>query len=358
MDNQGLWSMVEDDVREIIERTAQGLRALEGATILVAGGSGFLSSYILDALAYANDHLWGDPCRLICVDNLSTGVSARVAHLEARPDFEFIHHDIVSPLAIDVPVDYIVHAAGLPSPPVYRKYPLQTIDVNVMGTRNLLELSREKAVKSFLYLSSSEIYGDPTHDATPTPEEYRGNVSCTGPRACYDESKRLAETLCMIYHHDFGVPVKIVRPFNVYGPRLRLDDGRVIADFISHALSGGPITLYSDGKATRSFCYISDAVAAMLLLLVSDYDGEAFNVGNDEEVTIGLVADEVNALFGGKPGLQLGKSMEADYLTDNPIRRCPSLTKLKHAIPWEPQVRLHEGLLRTVQWYMKDGISR
>jgi dTDP-glucose 4,6-dehydratase/UDP-glucuronate decarboxylase len=347
--------IVEEDVRDVCKRAGNHLESLSGSTLLVAGGGGFLPSYILDAVVYANDHLLSRPCQLVCVDNFITGLPERVAHLEIRPDVHFIRHDITTPLSIDQGIDYIIHAASIASPPLYRKYPLQTIDVNVLGTRNLLDLSRQKGVRGFLYLSSSEVYGDPSADAIPTPESYLGNVSCTGPRACYDESKRLAETLCMVYHREFGIPVNIVRPFNVYGPRLRLDDGRVIQDFLNDALNGRPITLYSDGMATRSFCYISDAVTAMLLLLLSNYRGDAFNVGNDEEVTIGVVAQRINDLFDGKPGISFARSGDVHYLSDNPQRRCPDLNKVKHAIPWKPVVSLRPGLQRTVQWHLEHS---
>lgn len=350
--------IVEEDVQNICQRVGSHLEALSGSTLLVAGAGGFLPSYFLDAVAYANDHLLDRPCQLVGVDNFITGLPERVAHLETRPDVQFIRHDITKPLSIDQGVDYIIHAASIASPPIYRKYPLQTIDVNVLGTRNLLDLSRQKKVQGFLYLSSSEIYGDPSADAVPTPERYLGNVSCTGPRACYDESKRLAETLCMVYYREFGIPVNIVRPFNVYGPRLRLDDGRVIPDFLKDALQGHPITLHSDGKVTRSFCYISDAVTAMLLLLLSDYRGETFNVGNDEETSIEAVARQINLLFDNKPGLSYAESADIHYLSDNPQRRCPDLNKAKHAIPWKPEVSLRSGLQRTVQWHLDHPRSR
>jgi dTDP-glucose 4,6-dehydratase/UDP-glucuronate decarboxylase len=353
-DNKSDVGIVEEDIQDISRRTNERLRALRGSTVLVAGGGGFLPSFFLDVLAYANDHFLDPACRIVCVDNFITGLPTRISHLQSRPDFEFITHDIARPLELDHAVDYVVHAASIASPPLYRKYPLQTVDVNVQGTRNLLELSRRNIAKSFLYLSSSEIYGDPTPDAIPTPETYRGYVSSTGPRACYDESKRLAETLCMIYFHEFGVPVKIVRPFNVYGPRLSLDDGRVIPDFIRDALRGNPITLFSDGKTTRSFCYVTDAVTAMLLLLLSDYNGQVFNVGNDEEVTIEFVARRINAVAGNTTGIRLVESDDERYLLDNPRRRCPDLTLLKQSICWKPAVELSQDLQRAIQWQLDE----
>lgn len=250
-------------------------------------------------------------------------------------------------------IDYIVHGASIASPVWYRKFPLETIDANVTGTRKLLDLGRKNKVKSFLYFSSSEIYGDPLRQYIPTEESYWGNVSSTGPRACYDESKRLAETLCMVYYRNFGVPVKIIRPFNVYGPGLRLDDGRVIPDFLNDVLNHRSITLLSNGRVTRSFCYIADAITAILLLLTSKVVGEAFNVGNDEEVTMIKLAKKLNQAAGGG-GINFATSKEKAYLTDNPQRRVPSLEKIKKTIHWVPQVPLSEGLKRMLKFY-KEG---
>lgn len=185
----------------------------------------------------------------------------------------------------------------------------------------------------------------------PTTEDYRGNVSSTGPRACYDESKRLGETICVSYHQLYGTPVKIVRPFNVYGPRLRLDDGRVIPDFMRDALERRPITLYSDGRVTRSFCYIADFVAGMILLLVADAVGEAYNLGNDEEVTIARVAEMVDEATGLRLGVRYATSADPVYLTDNPSRRSPNLDKVKDTVDWHPVIDLREGLRRTYDSY-------
>ncbi len=350
-----LSARIADDLEEILQRAPAGLRRLEGKTVVVAGGAGFLPSYLVDALAVANDRLLDAPCRVISIDNLSTGVAGRLEHLRNRDDVALLEQDIIEGVSLDEQPDYIVHAASIASPIWYRKYPLQTIDVNVNGTRNLLELAREHEVEGFLYLSSSEIYGDPPPERVPTSEEYWGHVSSTGPRACYDESKRLAEALCMTYFRLYETPVKLVRPFNVYGPRLRLDDGRVIPDLVSDALNGRPITLYSDGRATRSFCYISDFVTALILLLVADVAGEAYNVGHDQEVTIREAAEAVDRVSGRELGIRLKSSEDSDYLTDNPNRRSPDLSKTKATVDWNPEVDLEEGLRRTYQDYLETG---
>jgi UDP-glucuronate decarboxylase len=347
----GLSSTITADLEEITRRASDALQTLAGKTVLVAGGAGFLPSYLVDSLAFANEGLLNEPCRILSLDNFATGVAGRLQHLRGRDDVEFVERDVVEGVSLDERVHYIVHAASIASPTWYRQYPLETIDVNVTGTRHLLELAREQGVEGFLYLSSSEIYGDPPPERVPTPEDYWGHVSSTGPRACYDESKRLAEALCMTYYRLYGTPVKLVRPFNVYGPRLRLDDGRVIPDFLADALEGRPITLYSDGQVTRSFCYISDFVTAMILLLVADVAGEAFNVGNDEEVTIRTVAETMGMVSSNGEGIRFASSDDPHYLTDNPNRRSPDLRKTKAAIDWSPVISLEDGLRRTYLSY-------
>lgn len=344
--------VIREDVEAIAAELADVLAPLSGTTLLVTGGSGFLCSYLLDTVAWLNDSVLQAPCRVISVDNLRSGVAARVAHLADRPDFHFLSHDVSQPLHLDRPVDWILHGAGIASPTFYRKYPLETIDVNVSGTRHMLEIARH-GVRSILYISTSEIYGDPDPAFIPTREDYRGNVSCHGPRACYDESKRLAEALCTIYHDLYQVPIKVVRPFNVYGPGQRLDDRRIVPDLISAALDRRPLVLYSDGRATRSFCYASDAIRAMLVILLSNSNGEAFNIGNDErEISISDFAREL-ADVAGPPQLPVihQSSDDPHYLTDNPQRRCPDLAKLRTSFNWQPKVGLREGLRRTLHSY-------
>jgi len=349
--------IILEDVEKIAGELEPVLRALSGTTLLVTGGSGFLCSYFLDTIAYLNDHAWARPCHMICVDNLKSGHAQRITHLLTREDFRFIEADISRPVNEISQVDWIIHGASIASPTFYRLHPLETINVNVDGTRQMLELARQHEVRSMLYLSSSEIYGDPEPGWIPTPETYRGSVSCTGPRACYDESKRLAETLCTTYHRLYGTPVKIARPFNVYGPGQRLDDGRIIPDLMHSAVHRQPIVLYSDGRATRAFCYISDAIRAMWYVLCSDADGEVFNVGNDQqEVSIRELAELVRQIA-GPPWLEIEHRVSRDvhYLTDNPQRRCPDLTKLRSRFPWEPKVSLTEGLWRTLRSYLEES---
>lgn len=296
-------------------------------------------------------------CRVLAVNNFKTGLPERLAWIKGRRDIELRPGDVSIGCEPGEPVDWVIHGAGIASPPVYRQFPLETIDVNVNGTRHMLDLLR-RGGRGMLLLSSSEIYGDPDAAHIPTAEDFRGYVSSTGPRACYDESKRLGETLAMTYYRLYGSPVKIIRPFNVYGPGQRLDDGRIIPSLISAALQRQPIVLYGDGRATRSFCYVRDAIRGMLLVLLSRVSGEAFNVGNDEEISIGELA-RIAAGLDGPPELPIrfATSADGDYLSDNPLRRCPDLTKLRGLGAWEPQVKVREGLRRTLESYREGARS-
>jgi dTDP-glucose 4,6-dehydratase/UDP-glucuronate decarboxylase len=337
-----------EDLDEIVARASTSMRWLAGRSVLVAGAGGFIGAYICHAIARANDTLLERACSLICLDNFRTGTRDRLRSLEARSDCSIL--DVPLEDLVELGADVVVHAASIASPPVYRRFPLETIEVNVLGTWNLLRLAQERSAASFLHLSSSEVYGDPDEDAIPTGEEYVGRVSFTGPRACYDESKRLSETLCRLYFERHGLNVKVVRPFNVYGPTLRLDDGRIIPDLFRQGLEGGPLVLHSDGTPTRSFCYVTDFVAASLQVLASDRNGEAFNVGTPEEISIRAVATLIGELLGVQE-IRTVTSGDGRYLTDNPQRRCPDIRKIRDQIGWTPQVPLREGLRRTASYY-------
>ena len=226
-------AIVEEDIKTIVRTLGDGVRALEGKTVLISGGSGFLGSYFLTVFAYLNKTLFRKPCRVFTLDNYVTGTRRNPLGDVADPNFTFLKGDICEPLRIHGPIDYIIHMAGIASPVYYIKYPLETIHTATIGTENLLKLAREKKSKKFLFFSSSEIYGDPAPEFVPTPETYRGHVSSIGPRACYDESKRLGETLCMVYHSLYKVPIVVARPFNVYGPGMKREDRRVIPQFLA-----------------------------------------------------------------------------------------------------------------------------
>lgn len=346
--------VIQEDVSKISQENQEILKKMEGATLLISGGGGFLGSYILDIISYCNDNLFKVPCKVICIENFITGVPERIKHLDGNEHISIINKDISRETIISEKIDYIIHCAGIASPTFYRKYPIETIEVNVLGLKNLLEIAKVNKLGSFLYFSTSEIYGNPAPGNIPTPETYNGNVSCTGPRACYDESKRLGETLCINYFNQYGIPIKVVRPFNVYGPGLRLEDRRVIPDYFNDAFKKKEIAVFSDGSPTRSFCYISDAIAGFLKAFLSDYNGEAFNIGNDEkEISMGELAGMVADIV-GDVSIKYQKSSESNYLTDNPQRRCPDLSKARRLLDYKPSVSLKEGLQRLKLWYVQN----
>lgn len=354
-------TIVAEDVARLTHDLEDVLPRFDGATVLVTGASGFLMSYIVETLLGWNRNGAVKPCKIIALDNFKTGLPERLAHFEGSSDLQFLKHDIVEPLSISEPIHYIVHGASIASPMVYRQFPIETIDANVGGTRHMLELARDKKVRGIIVMSTSEIYGDPFPEFIPTPEDYRGNVSCTGPRACYDEGKRMAETLAMTWFRLYGTPIKLIRPFNVYGPGLRLNDQRVLPDFVSCVLAGKPIELLSDGKPTRSFCYITDATALMIRMLAAEVAGEPLNVGNDEvEISMLDLARAVSRLGAkalGRSPLEVKHAVsdDKDYLVDNPQRRCPSLAKARALFPaWTPKVGIDEGIDR----YIRHAIER
>lgn len=349
--------ILRTDAHAVADALGDGLQRLSGTTLLVTGAAGFLCAYLCDVLAVISRERLEKPIRLLAMDNYLRGVPDRLAYLADDPNVRLIRHDVTQPFDPGEKVDWIIHGASIASPTFYRQYPIETIDANVVGTRHMLDLARQGA-SSMIFLSSSEIYGDPAPDAIPTPETYWGHVSCTGPRACYDESKRLGETLCVAYHQRHGVPVKMVRPFNVYGPGQRLDDRRLVPDFMSAALKGDPIVLLSDGRATRSFCYAGDFTAGMLLVMLSDRQAEPFNVGNDVEISIADAARIMAGVAGDVPlPVEFRVSDDPHYLTDNPQRRCPDLAKAR-GLGFDPRIQAAEGFRRTLDYYRQAEAGR
>ncbi len=347
-------AIIKKDFKDIIKGIRHEAKRLEGQTLLISGGAGFLGSYILGTIYELNKTKFKNPCKVISIDNFITGKKRRIIKDIKDDNFKFINADVTKPLHIEDKVDYIIHAAGLASPVYYQKFPLETIGSAITGAKNLLELARIKKVKSFLFFSSSEIYGDPDPNFIPTPENYHGNVSCVGPRACYDESKRLGETLCMTYHTVYGIPVKIVRPFNVYGPGMMPDDYRVVPTFISYALKKKPLPVHDKGNQTRTFCYISDAIIGFLKVLLSKQSGEIYNVGNDDnEINMMGLARTVSELFKNKVEIQT-IVYPKHYPQEEPRRRCPDLTKIKTTLGYSPAVDLKTGLKRVIRWYKKE----
>jgi dTDP-glucose 4,6-dehydratase len=301
----------------------------------VTGGSGFLGSHLCD---YFLAKGWD----VVCLDNFITGSRANVAHLASNPHFKLGEQDICEPFDVEGPVDAVMNFASPASPPDYLQFPIETMRVGSYGTYNALELARRKKAQ-FLQASTSECYGDP--DVSPQPESYWGHVNPIGPRSVYDEAKRFSEALTMGYHRKHGVDTRIVRIFNTYGPRMRLNDGRALPNFLYQAFTGEPITVYGDGKQTRSFCYVSDLIEGIFRLLESN-EHEPVNVGNPAEITILEFAERVRKLVGSSNPI-IFKPLPQD----DPKQRCPDLSKARRLLNWEPKVVLADGLARTYEYF-------
>jgi dTDP-glucose 4,6-dehydratase len=302
---------------------------------VVTGGAGFLGSHLCDYLL-ARD--W----EVLCVDNLITGSETNVAHLAGNPRFRMLRHDVSNRIDVPGPVDYVFNFASPASPVDYLKFPIETLKVGSLGTHNTLGLALAKKAKYFL-ASTSECYGDP--DVSPQPETYWGHVNPIGPRSVYDEAKRFAEAMTMAYHRHHGVDTHIVRIFNTYGPRMRLNDGRALPNFVYQALSGQPITVYGDGKQTRSFCYASDLIEGIYRLATSN-EHLPTNVGNPHEITILEFAERIRTLLDAKVQIVFEPLPQ-----DDPKQRRPDITKAKRLLGWEPKVNLEEGLRLTLAYF-------
>ena len=298
--------------------------------ILVTGGAGFIGSHLIDRLMKQGHEV-------VCLDNFFTGHKRNILHWMDNPYFEVIRHDITEPIRLEV--DQIYHLACPASPVHYQYNPVKTIKTNVMGTLNMLGLAKRVKAR-FLLASTSEVYGDP--DVHPQPEEYRGNVNCTGIRSCYDEGKRVAETLAFDYHRQNNVDIRVMRIFNTYGPRMFENDGRVVSNFIVQALKGIPLTVYGDGSQTRSFCYVSDLVEGMMRLMNGDHIGP-INIGNPGEYTILQLAETIQKMV--NPDAELTFK---PLPSDDPKQRQPDITKAKNLLGWEPTISLEQGLKLTI----------
>jgi UDP-glucuronate decarboxylase len=354
--------IVNEDLASMGDRLSVEFGKMSGKKLLIVGGAGFLGYYLVQAPLAWNKRGIGAPIDVTVWDNYIRGMPDWLKALEGDENLTLAKHDIIDPLPADMgDYDYIIHAASIASPIFYRKYPIETMDANVNGLRTLLEyaLQQKKAGKplaGFLFYSTSEIYGDPTPENIPTPETYRGNVSCTGPRACYDESKRYGETLCVNFAQQHGLQITIARPFNNYGPGLKITDRRVLPDYARDVFSGRDIVMLSDGSPTRTFCYISDAIVGYYKVLVVGKSGESYNVGTDaEEVPMLKLAEEVvkfaAANFGYKGQVVRKVSEDKEYLTDNPNRRSPIIKKAREQLGYEPTIHFEEGLARSLIWY-------
>jgi dTDP-glucose 4,6-dehydratase len=306
-------------------------------TILITGAAGFLGSHLCDRFIKDGYHVIG-------MDNLITGSLKNIEHLFKLEHFEFYHHDVSKFIHVPGKLDYILHFASPASPIDYLKIPIQTLKVGSLGIHNCLGLAKAKGAR-LLIASTSEVYGDP--NVHPQPEEYWGNVNPVGPRGVYDEAKRFQEAMTMAYHTFHGLETRIVRIFNTYGPRMRLNDGRVLPAFIGQALRGEDLTIFGDGSQTRSFCYVDDLVEGIVRLLNSDYSLPV-NIGNPDEITISQFAEEIIKLTGTKQ-----KVIYKDLPVDDPKQRRPDITKAKEILDWEPKINREEGLKRTYAYFKK-----
>jgi UDP-glucuronate decarboxylase len=347
-----------------IHDTIGGTDKFRDASVVVTGAAGFLGFYLTQYLVHYADAL--GVSRVIALDTFQFGrphwLDALAAlfpqALEVRP-FD-ISRDTIEDVDGATRAAFVIHAASIASPTFYRQYPLATLDANVWGLRRLLDVYRDSdTLRGFLFFSSSEIYGDPAPSAIPTDEDYRGNVSCVGPRACYDEAKRFGETLCYVFARSHGLPITVARPFNNFGPGMRLGDRRLPADLAQCIVEGRDIAIHSDGTPTRTFCYVADAVAGYLqCLLHGQFD--CFNIGRDRpEIAVSdfasLYRDAGRDIFGYRGTLRFEPSQDREYLTDNPNRRCPDIDKARRVLGYEPTITVDEGVRKHLTYLRHEG---
>ncbi len=340
----GELELIDKTITEDINRMKRDLRRMDfdGMSILITGGAGFIGSWLCDLLVSMD-------MEVACLDDLSTSTMRNIDHLIGKPEFEFINSDVCN-FKVRNEFDYIMHLASHASPEEYQKKPIETLRANSLGSINVAEVARKEDA-TVLFASTSEVYGDAK--VVPTPESYWGNVNPVGPRSCYDEGKRFAEALFMAYHKQYGLDVRIARIFNTFGPRLREDGlyARAVSRFIKQALSGKPITIYGDGKQTRSFCYITDTIAGLMLLTMNEKaNGEAVNIGNSHEITILQLAMKIKELTRSRSQLTFHPLPK-----DDPKRRCPGTSKMEKLLGWKPKVDLETGLERTTTWFQKKN---
>jgi dTDP-glucose 4,6-dehydratase len=309
--------------------------------ILITGGAGFLGSHLCDRFLEQGH-------QVIVMDNLITGSTTNIEHLAGNDDFRFIKQDVTEYLYVEGPLDAVLHFASPASPNDYMEYPIQTLKVGALGTHKTLGLARAKGAR-YLLASTSEVYGDPLEH--PQGEGYWGNVNPIGPRGVYDEAKRFAEALTMAYHRYHGLDTRIARIFNTYGPRMRLDDGRVVPNFLGQALRGEPLTIYGDGTQTRSFCYVSEMIEGIEKLLFS-HEAEPVNLGNPQEMSILELAYLINEMTGNKAGM-----VHQPLPPDDPLVRRPDITRARKTLDWEPKIGLEEGLKITIAWF-RDQLKK
>lgn len=352
----------QEDLVYIHEKAKDELAKLAGNTLFLTGAGGFLGYYFIKSILAFNDTSDLHPIRLTVLSTFRQGIPSWLSAFTSRKDLKVLKQNISTyTIPKDQHYDYIIHAASIASPTFYRMYPIETINANVQGLYRILDylLIQKKEghiLKGMLNFSSSEIYGDPTEGNIPTKEDYRGNVSCTGPRACYDESKRFCETLCVNFTRVYNLPIKSARPFNNYGPGMKITDGRVIADFSKNIIDGKDIIMFSNGNPSRTFCYVADALVGYLKILTKGREAEAYNIGVEKpEISVKDLAvkmvDIAHDSFHYKGRVVFEKSRDSHYLSDNPQRRCPVIDKARSELDYNPEISLDEGLYKTLLWY-------
>jgi len=331
----------EKEIEEIITNLGDRSKNFEDKNVLVTGGAGFLGSWICEVLVEQE-------AKVICLDNLVSGLKSNISSMRDKDNFKFIKHDITQPIFFDEPLDMIMHLASRASPFEFEKYPIQILKANTLGIWVALGIAKKHSAK-FLYTSTSEIYGVAAE--IPTTEDYRGNVNPVGPRSCYDEAKRCGESYVIAYKMQHGLDIRIARIFNTYGPRMRSEGvyGRVVPRFIEQALSNEPITVFGSGEQTRSFCYVTDQVEGLLRLAFSgNAEGEVVNIGSEEEITIIELADMIKDVTNSASEIVFDELPK-----DDPPRRNPDISKAKNVLGWKPKVKLEEGLKRTIKWFVE-----
>ncbi|MEP6776151.1 MAG: NAD-dependent epimerase/dehydratase family protein, partial [Chloroflexota bacterium] len=349
-------SMISADMPEILETLGTDITHFSGKTVLITGASGVLPSYCADTIAYANRNMLAEPAKLLLLVRSFPTHYGRLAHLVGRDDVSFVVQDVREPLEINGPLDFVIHAASPAAPRKFAEDPVGTLDANSYALRGLLELTRMHEVESFLFFSSSEIYGNPEPENIPTPETYIGRFDFALARSFYAEAKRFGETLCRAYCEMYGVPTRVVRPFHVHGPGLRADDGRIVADMMVKGLEGKPLKLASNGAATRTYGYISDATVGFLKVLLNGQKGEAYNVGADKpEVSILDLTKLISQLCGRTDSVEVSKAASPQ---GSPGRVCPDLSKIQRSLGFEPKVELSDGLTRTISWFRTQTMDK
>ncbi len=344
-------AIIFNDANEIAKEFSKNFKKNKKYKWIITGGAGFLLSYfsyIVEVLV----EKYNLNIRLFVYDSLFFGLSNRLKRLNKKKYISFVKKDLTKNEIKNLDCDFFIHGASIASPTFYRKFPIETIKVNVLAFVKILEkfTKIKKKPKSIIFMSSSEVYGNPPKKFIPTSENYVGNVSFTGPRACYDESKRIGETICVNYFEKHKLPIKIIRPFNVYGPGQNLEDKRIIPDTIK-GISKREVILFSNGKPRRSFCYISDQIRGIMRIMLNGKNGEAYNVGNDEMISIKNIVQKFIKKSKLKVKLKFKISNDKQYNTDNPQNRCPNLSKIKKINNWKIKIKTGEGIERTLKYY-------